>query len=315
MTDDKDFTLDPFLKSFSYLRFRTTLDKLFSTEFISLFANDTLKHPFKILLLKSIEPYSQLTDMTVTIDSQGQMLLTLSRSLDQSTGLDASVPLIDSAVFDSSTRLLQFNLPELLTQKKKLERIQRNSAAVLDRLEYSCEFVAVIDSKVNSSFINNSLSKLFGSPVSIDTSLNPKLTAIPSKSVYWPINEKINLSDRLEVLDRFDWIGQVLNPNFPQNFASDETELIDNFTFFSLEGPILFPLTDLIPQLLSSSTRLLVSLKACQKIPPSYNLNSHRLKHFNEKKFDPTACTADQSGLVIFKSAHQTITFTLNSTA
>lgn len=265
-------------------------------------------------MIKSIEPFSELTGISVTIDSTGQMHLTLSKSLDQSTGLDASKPLVDSALFDSSTRLLCFDLVELSGQKNRLERIQKNSKAVLSRPEYSCDFVAIITSNT-ASYVSDKLSKIFGNPVISDESLHPKLTQKPLKNLPWPAKDEFNLMDRLDTLDLFEWMGLTLNPEIEiENRSIDEEEFFktDTCKFISLEGQLLPPLDDHLSALSTSSTRFLISLKSCRGIPPSVVLNNERLKHFNEKKFDPTACTADQSSLVIFKTPLQYISFRLN---
>lgn len=308
MTDDLEFDPKLFISDFTFIRFSSTLPHLFSSEFISFF----LSTPF---LIKSIAPFNEITAISLTIDLDSNLLLTLSKSLDQSTGLDASKPLVDSAHFDSSTRLLQFNLEELKDQKNRLERIQKN-VAVLKSKEYACDFVAVIETR-KQSFIIESLSKLGISAV-IDESLRPKIIGNLVKTLPWPIKDEFDLKESNETLDLFEWIG--LSLKYPKNsesfsYGSSEFQMIENLKHFSIEGQLLPSLKNHLAHLATSSTRLIFSLKVCQKIPPPFDLNSQRLKHFNERKFDGTACTADQMALSVFKSPLQTLTFKLNSTS
>ena len=267
----------------------------------------------KVLAIKSIQPFSELTGISVTIEATGSMLLTLSSSLNQSTGLDASKILVDSAIFDSSTRLLQFDLKTLQSGSGRLERIQKNSVKVLSRPEYSCEFVAIVD----SSFSVTQLSEILNCPVTLDNSLRPKLTKKPLKTLSWPVKDEFDLKDQNELLELFDWIGFALNPEL-KGFTDDTDYFItDTCSFLCLEGVLLPPIFiySLLSRLSASSSRLVASLKCCKGIPPSFDLNNNRLKHFNEKKFDPTVCTADQGALAIFQSPLQSITFRLNITS
>ena len=134
----------------------------------------------------------------------------------------------------------------------------------------------------------------------------------------WPIKDEFCLKDQSEILNLFDWIGTSLRPQvYKNNFSNDEEDFFITNTckYFSIEGSLLPPLKNALALLFSSSTRLIASLKVCQKIPPPFDLNTKRLKHFNEKKFDSSACTADQMALTIFKSPSQTISFKLNTAA
>lgn len=247
----------------------------------------------------------------MTLDLESNLLLTLSKSLDQSTGLDASKPLVDSVFFDSFTRLLNFNLKELAGQKNRLERIQKNSS-LLQRKEYSCDFVAVIESS-KFSHLKTLLSKL---DINISVSESPKITETSLESLPWPIKDEFDLKDQAEILNLFDWIGSSLRPGCFKNTLVDEEEffITDTCKYFSIEGSLLpHILNGHLSALTTSSTRLIFSLKVCQKIPPPFDLNTKRLKHFNEKKFDPSACTADQMALTVFKSPSQIISFKLNT--
>lgn len=264
------------------------------------------------MAIKSIKPFSELSSMSMTLQCDGEMLLTLSKSLDQSSGLDASKELVDSEFFDSSTRLLKFNILELSKQKNRLERIQRNSQSFLSRPEYSCDFISMIQvSKV--SHVINSLSKM-DIKASIDDSLNPKLIEKNLETTSWPIKEEIDLKDNFEILDLFEWIAITLCPDYLKSVDDSDFCKIDNLKYLSLEGPLL-PLSILDTILSASSNRFILNLKSCQRIPPPFDLNLQRLKHFNSKKFDDSACTADQMSLTIFKSANQTLSFRINSTA
>ena len=293
------------ISDFTFFRFTTFLNKFFSSEFVSNF----ISAPF---LIKSLGPLNEITGISLTIDLESNLLLSLSKSLDQSTGLDASKPLVDSAKFDSSTRLLQFNLKELVGQKKRLERIQNNSL-LFERKEYSCDFVAVIETSKYSQLLE-SFSKLEIAAV-IDESLKPKISQTPLKSFPWPIKDDFDLKDQTEILNLFEWIGLALRPqNYKTVADSDEYFLTDTCKSFTIEGQILPHFNHLL-SLTKSSTRLIFSLKVCQKIPPPFELNLNRLKHFNERKFDSNVCTADQMALTVFKSPLQTLSFRLNSTA
>lgn len=310
VTDDEEFTLNS--SAFTFLRFRTTLDKFFTCQFIELLKTETKNDDF---LIKSLEPLNEITGISVTIDGEeGKMLLALSKSIDQSTGLDASKLLVDSAKFDSSTSLLEFNLFELLGQKKRLQRIQGNSAKVLARPEYSCDFVAVFQATGKPAEFIQKLSTLLGTTVAIDDSLRPKLTQQIVKNLPWPLKDEINLMNRPETLEIFDWIGYTLNPDYNYKADSEDFFSLDSCKFVSLTGPLLPPklIYEALNHLTESSTRLVASLKCCQGIPPSFGLNLERLKHFNEKKFDPTACTADQSALALLKTPLQSVIFRLN---
>lgn len=308
ITDNEDFDLELDDKLFSYIRFTTTLDKIFSSEFIKLQIE-------KKFIMKSIETFSELSGMSLTISEESELLLTLSRSLDQSTGLDASKELVDSAVFDSSNRLLKFDLIELSTQKKRLERIQRNSRA-LSRPEYSCEFVAIVEMAHVPSFMDT-LSKLKINLVTQDDSLRPKVIIKSIETFYWPVNEEFDVKDRHEILDLLDWIGVSLNlknSDILSKIYLDCFKVGNCMKYICIEGSLL-PSSHLLKRLqslLTSSTRTIFSLKLCKGIPPAFELNALRLKQFNERKFDPTACTADQQALTIFKSPSQTLSLRLN---
>ena len=248
------------------------------------------------------------------------MLFTLSRSLDQATGLDASTVLVDSANFDSSTRLLKFNLFELSNEKKRLERIQRNCQNVLSKMEYSCEYSAVIEPSASSELIS-SLGKL-GFSVSIDNNLRPKVTTKDLKSFNWPVKDEFDLKEDVhEIEPLFHWIGVALKPDSYDQTSFDNDEdffkVDDTLKYFSIEAPLIpFSLiSPIINNLSVASTRLILSLNCCKLIPPNFLLNSQRSKHFNERKFDPSACTADQRALALFKTPLQTLSFRLNSTA
>ena len=255
--------------------------------------------------------------MSLTISENSELLLTLSRSLDQSTGLDASKELVDSAVFDSSTRLLKFDLIELSTQKKRLARIQRNSQAALSRPEYSCEFVAVIELAHVPVFMET-LSKLGINLVTQDAdSVRPKVNVMSIETFYWPVYEEFDVKDRHEILDLVDWIGLSLNHNnsdILSKISLDCFKVGNCMKYMCIEGSLLpsSHLLDRLKNLLTSSTRTIFSLKLCQGIPPDFDLYALRLKQFNECKFDPSACTADQQALTIFKSPNQTISLRLN---
>lgn len=294
---------------YSYLRFSTTIDKFFTSEFLNFF----LKSPF---LIKSLNSFSELSAISLTISLDGEMLLTLSKSLDQASGLDASKPVVDSAIFDSSTRLLRFDLKEISKQKNRLERIQSNSKAALSKAEYSCEFLAVVES---STFISVAEEfKSFGIDVIIDQSLRPKIVSKALKKTSWPVKDEFDIRDNDEIMEHFEWIGQaLLKPDKRIENLEDNHILLYDCLYLSIEGPLLPPIlqSNLIPTTFSSSMRLLVSLKCCQKNPPPFELNLNRLKHFNDRKFDPSACSADQMALVLFKSPMQTLTFRINSTS
>lgn len=266
------------------------------------------------------------------------MNVTMSRSLDQSSGLDASHEIVDSANFDSSSRLLSFNLPELSKQKKKLERIQRLSSSVLCRPEYSCEYFAVVSTSNLGEFVELFQNNL-KVPVAFDDSLRPKMVKLNVPTCLWPKEEIIELSNPSRLMEIFEWIGMCLKVksdsslspsnqkhelqclsvfnNFYRN-STDFVELKSSLTFLSISCPIL-PLqlySNLINFIQNQNKNTAVaSLKCCEKIPPSVELNSIRSKHFNKKKFDPTACTADQSALALYISKTQIISFRLNSTA
>jgi len=252
----------------------------------------------------------------LSIDLESNLLLTLSKSLDQSTGLEASKPLVDSIFFDSSTRLLKFNLKELKGQTNRLERI-RNNSILLQRKEYSCDFVAVIEiTKYSQLFA--SLAKL-DIKLLIDESTKISQIQMPLESFPWPLKDEFDLKDQNEILSLFDWIGSSLRPQIYKSKPEDEEFfLTETCKSFTIEG-FLLPLTSAfiknLLKLASSSTRLIFSLKVCKKIPPPFDLNLKRLKHFNERKFDSSVCTADQMALTIFKSPSQMISFKLNSTA
>lgn len=307
MTDNQEFSLAPLASQYSPLRVTTTLDKLFSSSFISFFVNT----PF---LIKSIEPFSELSGISMTLDCDGEMLLTLSKSLDQASGLDASKQLVDSVNFDSSTRLLQFNLHDLAKQKNRLERIQKNSQAALSRPQYSCDFVAMVETVTIPQYIE-SLGKM-NINASFDDSLRPKLIEKNLSPIPWPVKDEFSLKDNPELLDLFDWIGIALSPDSYKP-VTDETEYFkaENCKYLTLEGPLLPSLLETISALSATSTRLILSLKCCKAIPPPFELNLHRLKHFNERKFDATTCTADQMAMTLFKSPSGILSFRLNSTA
>jgi hypothetical protein len=248
----------------------------------------------------------------LTLDFEGNLLLTLSKSLDQSTGLDASKPLVDSVFFDSSARLLNFNLKELLGQKKRLERIQKNSS-LLQLKEYSCDFVAVIETTKYSQ-LQNFLAKL---GLNLLITEAPKIIETSLESLPWPIKDEFDLKDQNEILNLFNWIGSSLI--CPKNYKrideidEDDFFITDTCKYFSIEGHLLPPISKHLLNLFTSSTRLIFSSKVCQKIPPPFHLNLKRLKHFNEKKFDSSSCSADQMALILFKSPSQTISFKLNT--
>lgn len=279
------------------------MDKLFDSNFINFFNSD----PF---LIKSTEPFSDLTSFSLTIDLEGQLLLTLSRSLDQLSGLEASKPLVDSALFDSSTRLLHFNLKELAEQKNRLERIQKNSRSTLGRPEYSCEFVAVLEASKSSETLKM-LEKL-GITVNVDETLRPSVSESSLKNLPW-FNE-INFEDSNDLHHLFNWIGRSLK-SVDCDPMDDSELIIPACKHLSIEAPLLpFQFVyELLNRFSSSSSRLILSLKVCQRIPPPFELNSQRLKHFNERKFDATVCTADQRALIIYKSPEKTISFQLNA--
>ena len=279
------------------------MDKFFTSKFLSFFNSN----PF---LIKSIEPFSELTSLSLTIDLESRLSLTLSRSLDQSSGLDASKLLVDSAVFDSSTRSLQFNLVELAAQKNRLERIQNNSKSTLSRPEYSCDFVAVLETSKSTDALK--IFETLGIKAVIDDSLRPPVTESSLKNFPW--FTEINLDDSASIHDLFNWIGASVK-SIKYDFNS-ERSLID-CKLMSIEAPLLpFKLiSDLLNHLTASSTHLISSSKVCQRIPPSIELNAQRLKQFNEKKFDPTACTADQRALIIYKAPSGIVSFQLNATS
>ena len=252
----------------------------------------------------------------MSIDLESNLLLTLSKSLDQSTGLEASKPLVDSIFFDSSTRLLKFNLKELEGQKNRLERIRKNSI-LLQGKEYSCDFVGVIEiTKYSQLFA--SLAKL-DIKLLIDESTKISKIQMSLESFTWPIKDEFDLKDQNEILSLFDWIGSSLRPQIykskDKNADEEEFLITDTCKSFTIEGFLLPAFIQNLLKLSSSSTRLIFSLKVCKKIPPPFDLNLKRLKHFNERKFDSSVCTADQMALTIFKSPSQMISFKLNSTA
>lgn len=266
--------------------------------------------------MKSLAPFSDLSGISMTLNEAGEMLLTLSKSLDEASGLDASKQLVDSAHFDSSTRLLNFNLHELAGQTKRLERIQRNCLSALSRPEYACHFMTLV-LNTSASQIIESLDKLMGIKALIDDTLRPKLIEKPlNSSIPWPLKDEFELKDNNpELLDLFDWIGSTLRCHKTEAFNEPDYFKTENCKYLSLEGPLLPPLFDTLTTLSTSSTRLVASLKCCKNIPPPFDLNLQRLQHFNERKFDATACTADQMALCLFKSPTQTLSFRLNSTA
>ena len=289
--------------SFTFIRFNCTLDTFFTFDFINFF----ISNPF---LVKSIQPFSDLTSFSLTIDLQSELLLTLSRSLDQSSGLDASKPLVDSAVFDSSTRLIRFDLKELASQKNRLERIQKNSKAALSRPEYSCEFISILDSSKSAE--TTKMFERLGIKVKVDESLRPRVNEISLNNFNW--FGEINFNDSNNLHDLFNWIGSSFKS---KNYPTDSESKMQNCKHYSIEAPLIpFKfISNLLTSISSTSGHLIVSLKVCQRIPPSFELNSQRLKQFNERKFDVTACTADQRAFVVFTTPQETISFQLNGTS
>lgn len=287
------------MSKFSFIRFNCTLDKFFKSDFINYF----ISNPF---LIKSTQPFSELTSISLTLDLKSELLLTLSRSLDQSSGLEASKPIVDSFVFDSSARLLQFDLKELVKHKKHLERIQRNSADKLGRSEYSCEFLGVLDSSKLSETLK--LFQNIGISAELDNSSRPSVRETLLENFSWMTTDTQNY------LELFDWIGyslKLLNNNSSfDSFSKEECK------HFSIEAALIpfHVISDLLNHLANTSSHLLVSLKVCPKIPPPFHLNLNRLKHFSEKKFDLTLCTCDQRALIYYKLS-ETVSFQLNSSA
>lgn len=300
------------------------MEKFFSPQFLH-FLNEHANSAN--LSIKSLGPFSEMTGISLTIDTDGKMLLCLSRSLDLATGLDASVQLVDSAVFDSSTRLLQFNLLQFKEKDKGLQRIRKIGGAVLSKPEYACEFVASfsLSSTDHQKFINSLSKALTDTPITSDESLRPRISVKQHNNPFpWPIKDEFSLlkPDRQELLDLFHWIGCTnfhSQESLMQQFIADDWgyQKIADLRFVCVEAPLLpFKLvSEALTTLISSSTRLVASFKECTGIPPPFELNKQRLKHFNERKFDHSTATADQSALIIFKSPLQTLSFKLNDSA
>lgn len=316
VSGDTEVSTDTSLHTF--LRLNTTIDRLFSSPVLRLFQEPTV---FGSVLLRSLATYSPLSAIACSIDATGHMLLTLSRSLDQATGLDASQEIIDSAHHDASTRLLAFNLVQLASTPARLERIRVNSR-VLARKEHAVELVMAVETAHMAEIIDTLRS---GDIVALrDESLRPRLVMKQLVDVAWPSLATPPVEDEYAVLEVFEWIGRALKTT-PSGelmalrrpfLATEEQIVLPHATFMSIEGPILPPsVWTSIAALVEAHPRLVLAGRVCKTLPPDATLNAQRAKHHRPRRCDPTVATADQSAFALWLTGGTGLSFRINTTA
>jgi hypothetical protein len=275
-------------QDFHQYRFTCTVDKLFSSSFLELVKTGNI-------CLRSVSAFSEQGEFSVLLDFKGNLSLTMSQRVYESTGLDAAQVIVDSVHFSSTTRLLSFDLLKLSNETGHLKRIRERSAALASQV-FSCEFVALSKSR---------LDKILG--VSITEEPLPKLKSLSIDVFGWS-------EDHLEVpnlQEKVEWMSLAVRK--PTSNANG----IAGMALYSLEGIILpsFLVSQIIEKSLPQATHLILSARIPVLIPPHPHLNKLREVHFSASKYDPTTATADQQGFFILKSPSECSLFTLNTTA
>lgn len=272
---------------FRQYRVTSTIDVLFSASFLELVKAESVS-------LRSISTFSEQSELSLSLDFKGNLQMTMSKRLYESSGLDAAQVIVDSVHFSSTARLLSFNLVKLSNEAGHLKRIRERCERLAKPL-FSCEFVVLCKGRLGS---------IFDSPV-VEQPL-PNFQSYRLETRAWFDKEDASLQEKLE------WMSLAVRTTL-----DGERSDFSGLSILKLEGPLLPSclITQIIDCILPQASHLIVAAKVPYRIPPHPHLNKLRAAHFNPRKFDPTVATADQQGFFIVKSPSEASVYTLNTTA
>lgn len=276
-------------QDFKQYRFTCTLDKFFSAPFLDLVKAGSIT-------LRSVSTYSNQSELSVSLDLQGNLHLTMADRLYESTGLDAARFIVDSVHFSSTARLLSFDLIKLAKEDAHLKRIRQRSALLASQV-FSCDFVALSKGRLDN---------ILG--VTVAEEPLPVIRTSSIESFGWMEEDSC-----ATLQEKIEWMSlAVKKPS-----SSSGSNSVSGMSLYSIEGPLLpsFFISQIIDNCLPQATHFVLSARAPASLPPHPHLNKLREAHFSASKYDPTTATADQQGFLVLKSPTECSLFTLNTTA